>query len=400
MPSATPSAHPSDYGAQLTRALGTITRAARPQELNAWRDALPAIADRVGRSLLHSPDLHDWLGSADPTELPSLIKHHGLLWHAALSLHSAAALQAELLRAYASLLNRGFSFDYFVAEFLAWQAALAAELPDGAPRIVAFFERLLELHPLLVAAATEHMEDLPPLRQASRRALDAVLSPDEELLVTCLRGQRKPAMRREIVTEVMHRVGALWADGSIDVATEHAATALMSRALHRFSTEPAPRRAHARHEPSEKTASEKPRVMIALPAGERHEMAALLLREALVSEGYPVTYTGADLPLHSVATWLSMKPAEVLIIPAVILHHLPPTMEMIRRARAACPEIQVVVGGQAYTADPQLWRTVGADICLQTIPDLVSWLRAFTKLIGRAPAKALPRPAHAIQQIG
>lgn len=386
MLAATPSAPPTDHRTQLAGALSSLTRNARAQELKAWRDAMPATAGRVARSLLHSPELHDWLGSADPSELPGLIEHHGLIWHAALALHSPAALQAELLRAYTSLINRGFSFDYFVAEFMAWQAVLAAELPEGGPRTVAFFEHLLELHPLLVAAATEHMEELPPLRQASRRALDAVLGPDETLLVSCLRGYRAPELRREIVTEVMHRVGALWADGTIDVATEHAATSRMSRALHSFADKPAPKRGRAQGQSSENREPNKPRVLIALPAGERHELAALLLREALVVEGYPVAYTGADLPLHSVTSWLNANPAEVLIIPAVILHHLPPTAAMIRLARATNPKIQIVVGGQAYAADPKLWQTVGADTCLQSIPELITWLRTLTGQVVVPPA--------------
>jgi methanogenic corrinoid protein MtbC1 len=78
-------------------------------------------------------------------------------------------------------------------------------------------------------------------------------------------------------------VGERWHAGTVRVAHEHLATSLVRRALD--------------HVTEAFTASPRaPRLIVATPAGEQHELGAMLVAAAAAQEGWRVVYLGANLP--------------------------------------------------------------------------------------------------------
>jgi DNA-binding transcriptional MerR regulator len=91
----------------------------------------------------------------------------------------------------------------------------------------------------------------------------------------------------EIVPPLVHHVGARWADGELSIAEEHLLTGMLRNLLAGLT--------HGR------SGRGRP-LVLATPAGERHEigllLAALLARDA----GVDVVYLGVDLPAGEIVT--------------------------------------------------------------------------------------------------
>lgn len=134
--------------------------------------------------------------------------------------------------------------------------------------------------------------------------LDALVRGDLEalhLLDAMAAGSRIEDVIAEIVSPVMHRVGELWADGTIDVAQEHAASALVGAWLGaQTKSVPPPLQPGL--------------VITAAPAGERHELGLVMFGVYLRRQGIRVLHLGADVPVIDLAAVAAARAAEVVCL--------------------------------------------------------------------------------------
>ncbi|MGH7688525.1 MAG: MerR family transcriptional regulator, partial [Gemmatimonadaceae bacterium] len=92
----------------------------------------------------------------------------------------------------------------------------------------------------------------------------------------------------EVGAPLLRGVGDEWHAGTITVAQEHLTTSTVRRAVvaaMRVGTPP----------------DNAPRMVVATPAGERHELGALFAAVVAMTHGWAVTYLGADLPAADIA---------------------------------------------------------------------------------------------------
>lgn len=132
--------------------------------------------------------------------------------------------------------------------------------------------------------------------EAMERAMDAILST-----------QRFEAAVDGVILPAMTSIGAAWARGEIDVAAEHAASALVHRRL-AMAFEAAGR------------SSDGPRLLVGMPHGARHELAALAFAVAARRAGMDAVYLGADVPADSWARAAAELSARAVVMGAVMLH--------------------------------------------------------------------------------
>jgi methanogenic corrinoid protein MtbC1 len=148
---------------------------------------------------------------------------------------------------------------------------------------------------------------LPPPRPPVLGAgdlLDALVRGDLEalhLLDVMAAGSRIEDLIAEVVSPVMNRVGELWADGTIDVAQEHAASALVGAWLGaQTKSVPPPLQPGL--------------VITAAPVGERHELGLVMFGVFLRRQGIRVLHLGADLPVIDLAAVAAARAAEVVCL--------------------------------------------------------------------------------------
>ncbi len=153
-----------------------------------------------------------------------------------------------------------------------------------------------------------------------------------------------------MVTDVMgpalRSIGERWATGEIDVYDEHLASATMRRLLARLSPS-MNRRGHKRG-----------RLLIAMAAGELHDLGAEMVAELLRAAHYEVLSLGADTPHASLVRAVERIPnLDAVILGATI--DAGSAADAISALRAAGIEIPVLVGGGAFASVD--FDSVGAD---------------------------------------
>jgi cobalamin-dependent methionine synthase I len=140
----------------------------------------------------------------------------------------------------------------------------------------------------------------------------------------------------------MHDIGKQWAEGKLDIATEHV-WVNTANALIKIIGERQLIRVTTRHN--------KDTIFICTPNGERHNLACNIIESVLLSMGYKVYNASPSLPADSVINSLSDIFPDAILISITITDHIRTTRNLIRKIRTKFPSLTVFVGGIALN-DP------------------------------------------------
>lgn len=206
-------------------------------------------------------------------------------------------------------------------------------------------------------AVLEARQRLPAAGRASELLADcqrAVVEFDEDRIRSALSRATVMLTPTELVAELasplMSHVGELWQTGEIDPANEHMVTALVRSTLSEVMSALPP------HEP-------RRQLVVATPAGERHEIGALLVATLAAASGWSVTYLGADLPAASIVRAVLAVDARAVAIslvcppdPAVAVEEI---LELRRRLERI---IEVFAGGATAVASRDRLEAAGVRV--------------------------------------
>lgn len=132
-------------------------------------------------------------------------------------------------------------------------------------------------------------------------------------------------------------LGEAWADGTVSVAGEHAASAAALRWL------------GAQYQAAGRDAR-APQALVALPPGARHELGALAHAVALRRNGVDVLYLGPDLPVEDLAAAVRTTGARVAVLGAVIAADVPGAERAAAALTKAPDDVRLAFGGAAGDA--------------------------------------------------
>ena len=100
--------------------------------------------------------------------------------------------------------------------------------------------------------------------------------------------------------------------------------------------------------PGSQVAASAPEIVVATPAGEVHELGALLAAVSARDLGWRVTYLGPNLPTEEIAACARNRCARAVALSVVYPMHCPVIQEKLRKIRGLLPEsIALIVGGRA-----------------------------------------------------
>lgn len=207
-------------------------------------------------------------------------------------------------------------------------------------------EALTQLDPA-AAAPDEPVGQAPSLtpgdteiiRDLSEGALRAIRRLDAGAMQTLLERAAVTLGAQDFldhVTEpVLDEIGRGWAEGSISVAQEHLATAVFKRVLNWLLG-------------VYRVKGPAPRLVVATPPGEMHEMGALMVAVTAAAEGWSVTYLGPDLPVPDLLEAARQSDAGAVAISAVHAPDRAGLERIIRMTREGLPqEMPLLLGGAA-----------------------------------------------------
>jgi DNA-binding transcriptional MerR regulator/methylmalonyl-CoA mutase cobalamin-binding subunit len=143
----------------------------------------------------------------------------------------------------------------------------------------------------------------------------------------------------DVVGRFLAEVGNRWHEGAMSPAHEHVASDTMRRVLawvwEAYDVEP-----------------DAPRMVVATPSGEMHELGAMTAAAAAVSEGWRVVYLGANLPARDISNAAAQVGAHVIALSVVYANGDSVSREVSEVARSVPDGVEVVVGGSgAHTVE-------------------------------------------------
>ncbi|MDX1487294.1 MAG: MerR family transcriptional regulator [Acidiferrobacterales bacterium] len=167
-------------------------------------------------------------------------------------------------------------------------------------------------------------------------------------LETARVGLSSPVLLEEVITPLIRHIGKGWGSGTLRVAQEHMASAVLLPFLFRLHTSTA-------------IANDGPTVVVATPVRQRHELGALMAAVAAASEGWNVVYLGANLPAEEIAYAATSNNVRTVALSIVYPTDDPQLPDELQRLRTALPDsVALVVGGAAAENYTPILDKIGA----------------------------------------
>lgn len=205
------------------------------------------------------------------------------------------------------------------------------------------------------------------------RALRAIEAMDATMLESTLRTAAISlpisALTERVVAPLLTQVGARWHQGTLRASHEHLASAASRRILSWVASQ-------AAVDPA------APGIVVTTPAGQVHEIGALLAAATAATEGWRVTYLGADLPAEDIAAAVTESGAGVVALSLIFPLDDAGVHEQLRRLVSLLePDIRLVVGGSGADS----YRTTLERLGAQVVRDLTT-LRSTLRTLAADPS--------------
>lgn len=207
------------------------------------------------------------------------------------------------------------------------------------------------------AEGTDYLEAaLEALEQLDKTRLESALSGAAVALSA-------PELRETVIVPLLHTIGDRWHEGSLRIVHEHFASAVVRAFTSTIGKSPGSVAA--------------PTVVVTTPAGQRHELGALLAAAAAEEHGWNVFYLGPDLPAEEIAAAARQLQPRVIALSLVYQNGNLQLQEELRKLRRYIdPSIDIVVGGRAVDAIKPLLE----DVPLRWVEDLSQFQRELARL--------------------
>jgi MerR family transcriptional regulator, light-induced transcriptional regulator len=266
------------------------------------------------------------------------------------------------LRQYETCLVQGLSVGFFRGEIEAWRSAIQGSLdhPGHREELLAFYDRLAESRELILESAATR-EELPfpgreNFEEQQQLFLVILLMGDYQ---ECLNfsgkvihsGDDLKLFNLKVIWPVLYRMGLLWQSGQISIADEHLVTNLVKR----IATVQ-----HSRFATLNVTLG---KVVVSSAANEYHEVGAQMVADFLGMEGWDVTYLGANVPSWILLETIRQNKPFMLALSVAIETNLVKVQQLIDAVREdpEIRDIKIMVGGNAFSRSPLVWKRIGAD---------------------------------------
>lgn len=153
----------------------------------------------------------------------------------------------------------------------------------------------------------------------------------------------------DVLMPVQIELGALWHKGEITIPQEHIATQITLRQMGRLK------------------ALLKTRLKLGLKAvvssveGDQHFIGAQAVADFLTVDGWEVDFLGADVPTDHLVPFAKARGAHLVCVSCSLTPLIPVATKLVQELRKINPAPKVLIGGAAFTLNPELAVQVNAD---------------------------------------
>lgn len=159
--------------------------------------------------------------------------------------------------------------------------------------------------------------------------------PLENLLVKAYAELDSTTLINKLVVPLINEIGIRWYNGSLGIASEHMAAAMLTGFIQNL------RNVYNNYQSG-------PPLITACPAGQQHELGALLVALSAASLGWRVIHLGANLPAADIIAAVNKINPGVLALSLVYTHSTAQTTDdLVLISESVSPLVNIIIGGRS-----------------------------------------------------
>ena len=327
----------------------------------AYHKKSPILTNFVNETLAADPSIHELIGNNPLQFMYDNHRHHAAFMATVFSIGNYELLARTVPWVYRAYAGHNFSYHYFTLALKTWMRALDQFMdPTHTAEIKSIYAWMLSRHEQMIylsqieadSSATVNLDWL----EAKNSFQAAILAGDHRKCLeianqSVTSGKALELFYLQIIQPVMYEIGMLWERGTISVAQEHLASAIVTRIMATTSMI----EIDSRHNLG--------RAVVTAAPNEFHEIGAWMISDVLEHEGWDVRYLGANTPVNDIIELLRDFGPQVLALSVTMPFNLLKAKDMITAVKTAqdLKPIKIMVGGRPFIETAGLWRSMGAD---------------------------------------
>ena len=153
-----------------------------------------------------------------------------------------------------------------------------------------------------------------------------------------------------VLEPALKEIGSLWEQGKITVADEHYASIVTEHVMSKIL-------------PLMRSYEENHSLLALTVGGESHTIGIRMVSDFFKMAGWNTYFLGASTPTDSIVSHIIKYKIDLLALSVSMNYHIN-SLEMLIstiRNHVKCKDVKIIVGGQAFLHNPNLWQRVGAD---------------------------------------
>jgi methanogenic corrinoid protein MtbC1 len=333
-----------------------------PETAEAYAQSADLLQNHVAEQLETNPKINELIGRNSFDMMRTKQRNHTLFMTTVFRINSFELMARSLPWVYRMYHAKGFLYDYFLVELIAWQVAIHECFANSEQKseILAVYRWLIQHHEKMIRLSISG-ESLTCAVQSEADDVQQVFLPlllhgDSQGCLMLAEQSVKTAddlkhFYLHVIWPSLYRIGQLWESNIISVAEEHVATAIVGRVMAAL---------YPRFALFEIT---KGTIIVSAGPNEFHEVGARMVADFLEMDGWDVTYLGANTPVDALLETLKKNNPFVVALSVATVFNLDSARQVIRTIKddQETKDIKIMVGGLAFSGMPDLWHTIGAD---------------------------------------
>ena len=144
------------------------------------------------------------------------------------------------------------------------------------------------------------------------------------------------SLYEEVIKKALYEVGRLWETNKISVATEHIATAITEGILNELFEQLISKTRFNR------------KVVVACVEKEQHQVGIKMVADVFEMKGWETYFLGTGIPNQELIRYIHEIKPDLLAISLTVYFNFTNLLTMLETVRKEFPELQIIIGGQAF----------------------------------------------------
>lgn len=168
-----------------------------------------------------------------------------------------------------------------------------------------------------------------------------------------------------ILTPSLNEIGCLLKDKNICIWNEHVRTSIVRSVIENVYPYLVKEKIKNKVRPKNK------KIFVVCPDGEQHEIGARMAADYFELNGYESIFVGSSTPVFEFKNVIETIKPEYIALSVTNFYNIvsaKKTIELIKSETTY--DVGIIVGGNAFLNNKDLYTEIGADYCMQTFEDI------------------------------